>query len=477
VRAYRGLFASALVLIALGLLFWPAKADAADGRLKLLGQYVYPTKADVHNTTVGGLSGITYDAARNVYYAISDDRSEYEPARFYTLEIDVKPDGIGGVRFTDVTFLDSKADEPDIEPYQMFDIDPEEIVLLPNDELLVSSERDRFGRPWIRKFALDGTLLDELPIPDRFMTVRQPGPDGRPVVIKGIRANLGFEGIALSPDARAFYTANEEALAQDGPISTLNDGTVVRVLRYDLVQGAWQPGPEVAYRTEKIFAPPIPPTEFADNGVSALLWVNQIWPDFDLLSMERSFATEVGYDVVIYGVKLAGADSTADLDVLPNPYGGQVATKVPLVHMKDIGVEADNLEGMTLGPRLPNGKPSLIVISDDNFSVFKPAQVNQFLLFELNDSGGAAAPTGALAVRPDLTAAPVAATAPAPTAPPNPRPTAAAPAVVAAAPVQLPSALPRTGTLEVGGPLLALSLLLVGAGVLLRRATASGRRR
>jgi hypothetical protein len=39
---------------------------------------------------------------------------------------------------------------------------------------------------------------------------------------------------------------------------------------------------------------------------------------------------------------------------------------------------------MTLGPRLPNGKASLIVISDDNFSAFDPPQVNQFLLFELD---------------------------------------------------------------------------------------------
>ena len=39
---------------------------------------------------------------------------------------------------------------------------------------------------------------------------------------------------------------------------------------------------------------------------------------------------------------------------------------------------------MTYGPALPNGKPSLIIVSDDNFSTAGAVQVNQFLLFELN---------------------------------------------------------------------------------------------
>ena len=38
-----------------------------------------------------------------------------------------------------------------------------------------------------------------------------------------------------------------------------------------------------------------------------------------------------------------------------------------------------NLEGMTFGPRLPNGHQALLLVSDNNFT---PGQVSQFLLLE-----------------------------------------------------------------------------------------------
>ncbi len=36
---------------------------------------------------------------------------------------------------------------------------------------------------------------------------------------------------------------------------------------------------------------------------------------------------------------------------------------------------------MTLGPRLPDGRQSLLLVSDNNFT---PGQVSQFLLFALD---------------------------------------------------------------------------------------------
>ena len=418
----------------------PAEAGAADGRLRLLGEYSFPSGRQYQGTTVGGLSGITYDAQRNVYYAVSDDRGEVNAPRFYTLEIDIGPGGIGDVRIVGVTTLDSDANTPGIQPYELNAVDLEDIALTPERDLIISSERDQQGRPWLRRFALDGTLLGEIPVPERFLPASQPGPDGKPVQIRGVRNNLGFEGLALSPDGRTLYTANEEALAQDGPISSLAAGTVVRVLRYDRGPGGWQAGPEVAYRTERIFTSPNPPDAFADNGISALLWAKHLWPDLDLLAMERSFATGVGIDVRIFGVRLAGSQRTETLAALPAPFSGPVAEKVPLVRMADVGINADNLEGLTYGPRLPNGKPSLIVISDDNFSAFQPPQVNQFVLFELNETAGPAPAT-------------------APTAAPPGGP----------APAQVPAALPRTGTLAVGDPFLGIGAFLVGIGLALRR--------
>ena len=48
---------------------------------QFLGQQIFPTSTQFQGTTFGGLSSITYDAARDVYYVLSDDQVG---ARFYT---------------------------------------------------------------------------------------------------------------------------------------------------------------------------------------------------------------------------------------------------------------------------------------------------------------------------------------------------------------------------------------------------------
>jgi hypothetical protein len=55
-------------------------------------------------------------------------------------------------------------------------------------------------------------------------------------------------------------------------------------------------------------------------------------------------------------------------------------TKKLLLNMDNLGIYIDNIEGVTFGPKLPDGKSSLLFISDNNFN---PLQKTQFLLFEI----------------------------------------------------------------------------------------------
>ena len=48
-----------------------------------------PHRPRFMGTQVGGLSGIAYDEARGVYYSLSDDPSQFGPARYYTLAVDL----------------------------------------------------------------------------------------------------------------------------------------------------------------------------------------------------------------------------------------------------------------------------------------------------------------------------------------------------------------------------------------------------
>jgi hypothetical protein len=366
-----------VILVAFGLALVPATtgAQVAPARtaapLRFLGEFVYPGGTTFEGTAVGELSGIVYDARRGVYYAVADDRSV---ARFYTLRVDAGPGGIAGVRVEGVTLLDSDAATPGIQRSEPGDTDLEDIVLLPNGDLIISSERDRNNAPWLRRFAPDGRLLAELPIPEKF----RPAPD------RGTRSNLAFEAIGLSPDGNTLFVANEQALVQDGPLATPDAGTTVRLLQYDL-RGAPRPGSEAVYRTEPIFARPDPAGAAADNGVTAVLPARHLLPRFDLLVMERSFVTGTGNDVSIFGVTLAGAEDVAGLAALPAPFTGRTVAKTLLVNMRGAGINPDNLEAMAFGPRLPNGRPSLLVVSDDNLSA---TQRNQFLLFEIDAAVG-----------------------------------------------------------------------------------------
>jgi glycerophosphoryl diester phosphodiesterase len=150
-----------------------------------------------------------------------------------------------------------------------------------------------------------------------------------------------------------------------------------RILRYDLQTGRLDR--EYLYNTDPIFQPPVPPTNFAVNGIVELLPFN----NEHLLSMERSFSVGVpgtGNEIKLYSVALPGATnvlgvpSLAGLDVRP-------AQKTLLFDLGSLGIPLDNVEGMTLGPKLPDGRQSLVLVSDNNFAA---SQFTQFLLFALS---------------------------------------------------------------------------------------------
>lgn len=371
------------LLLALAGVFWPWLVGAQEGPLRLLGQFTFESRRTFGDTTVGGLSGLAYDAKRGVYYAVSDDRGELQAPRFYTLEIDVDASGIRDVRVVGVTFLDSDQATPGVQPYARGDSDLEDIELLADDTLLIASERDRENKPWIRRFALDGSLLGELPMPTAFVPVAETGPDGRPRTVRGVRTNQAIEGMALPPSQDTLYLVNEEALAQDGPVSTAENGTLVRIVRMDLSAKAPHPTAEYVYPVEPVFAVSTDPNVPADNGVSAMLWAHEVLPAYDLLLLERAFAAGAGNDVNIYGVSLGDATDVRDVDALPSPFTGQLARKTLLANVTAAGVKPDNLEALALGPVLPNGHQTLLVMSDDNFSALGSPQVNQFVLFEI----------------------------------------------------------------------------------------------
>ena len=122
----------------------------------------------------------------------------------------------------------------------------------------------------------------------------------------------------------------------------------------------------------------MPATQFAVNGLVELLPLSTQ----SLLAMERSFsvgAPGTGNTIKLYDVDLSDADNVNGFDSLALLLGSITPVeKTLLLDLDTLGIPLDNIEGMTFGPDLPDGRRSLILVSDNNFS---PAAFTQFLLF------------------------------------------------------------------------------------------------
>jgi hypothetical protein len=258
------------------------------------------------------------------------------------------------VRFEDVTTLLA----PGGAAYAPSSVDPEGLALTKDRELIFTSEgiANSLIDPFVRRYSLDGTFLGSLPVPQDFL------PNAART--RGVRQNLGFESAGVAPNGRFLFVATENALVQDGPAASVATGSPARIVRYQLPSGRLDR--EWVYETDPVAEPPSPPTQFSVNGLVELLPLNNRF----LLAMERSFAVgapDTGNTIRIYRVELPGR-------------GGE-ASKELVLDLDELGLPLDNVEGMTFGPRLPDGRRSVVLVSDNNFAA---GQFTQFLLFALD---------------------------------------------------------------------------------------------
>ena len=361
--------AVAVAAVALGPVAGPAGASAPRGPaapLEYLGDTTIPVGMPFAGTVVGGLSSITYDAARDVYYALSDDQGAgftptSTPSRFYTLRIDVSD---GSLDPGDVTVLSTTTLLGlDGQPFPPLSLDPEGMTLTPQHTLVVTSEgiANRGIPPFVREFSLSGQELRDLPVPGYFDPTAPTF---------GVRNNLGFEAAAVTPDGQRLVVGTENALVQDGPAATTTTTSPARILSYHIGHGGSDR--EYVYDTDPVVAPS---NVFTVNGLVELLPLNQQF----MLAMERSFSVGVGNDIRIFRVALPGATNVSGVPDLDEVDGLRPAQKSLLLHLPSTvgGQPLDNVEGMTLGPLLPDGRRALVMVSDNNFT---PGQDTQVLL-------------------------------------------------------------------------------------------------
>ena len=307
-------------------------------------------------TFVGGLSGIVYNPLTGTYFAVSDDRGAGDDGtpRFYEIAIDLSDGTLddGDVSFLDVTALTLEDGTTTLDAITP---DPEGIAIGASGHLFISSERNSDGRiPQIFVFDSDGVKIGELQVDDKFKGLTE---------FQGVRNNLGFESLTITPDQKTLYTATESALAQDGDRSTTETSSAARIIQYDLTTGAAVA--EYVYEVDPIANVPNPAGAFADSGLVELLALDN---QGTLLALERSFsvgAADRGYTGKLYLVQVNGVTNVIGQDKIPTSVDDgeleinvdEIASKTLLADLGDYGIVVDNIEGMTLGPMLPDGPP------------------------------------------------------------------------------------------------------------------------
>lgn len=339
-------------------------------RFRLIGETRLPPGLNFQGTVVGGLSGIDYDPEGGIWYLVSDDRSEHGPARFYTARIAFHANAFDKVELLSAVTIR----RPDGTPYPKapaLDVPaPESLRYDPlTKSLLWTSEgerrRGRIVQPAVRKMALDGKYLDQLALPAMFtITSDRHGP----------RNLLSFEGMTLSPSNRAIWVSMEEAMFQDGPVSSLRQGGLTRLTQFD--RTARRAVAQYAYMLEPIPYPPNPANDYADNGVSEVLALSET----SFLVLERSYAEGRGNSIRLYEANTEDATNVLEMDSL-KPGAFRPMKKRLVLDFASLGLKrVENLQGMSWGPKLANGHRTLVFVADDNFSA---AQATQFVALEV----------------------------------------------------------------------------------------------
>lgn len=339
--------------------------------LELVDQYEIP-KTNYQDTVVGGLSAIAYSREQDLFYVLSDDRGNLSPARFYTFKLGVEQNDaqikIASFEPQEVTLLLDESGQQ----YPQGAIDPEGLAISPRNTIFISSEGNptQDVKPFLAEFELaTGSKLSELRLPQRYLASEKSQ-------LQGIQENLAFESLTINrtglpEDPFRVFTATESALIQDESLAG-EEQSRVRFLHYIV-----NPVGDPVLLAEHLYLLEPAPVEVISNGLTEML---ALQTEGYFLSLERTYGF-AGAGAKIFQVVIGNATDTTNIDSLKgNIAQVQPLRKKLLFDLEDLGIYLDNLEGMTVGPRLPDGSSSLLLISDDNFN---NEQISQLLLFRL----------------------------------------------------------------------------------------------
>lgn len=355
---------------------------------------------------LGGFgSDLVFDQASNQFFGLSDRGPgggliDYIPRiQSFRLGIDRNSGALSTFRLTGTTLLQTASGTgfTGLNPLLANgnaavlgnSLDPEGLVRLKNGNYLVA---DEYG-PSLIEFSPTGREIRRFTPPANLLPRTAAGAldftNGRPTIVNGRQDNRGYEGLTLSPDGKIAYAVLQDPLVNEGAQSDGRRSRNLRIVAYDVATG--QPGAQYVYELESIATinAGIPANQaFTATNQGRSIGVSSIHAlsDGRLVVIERdnrglgvddptaanavglksAFVIDISKATDVSGISIAGSNTL--------PSGVVAATKTPFLDIRAKLAAAgitipEKLEGLAFGPRLANGGVSLILISDNDFSV------------------------------------------------------------------------------------------------------------
>jgi hypothetical protein len=355
---------------------------------------------------LGGFgSDLVFDQRTNQFFGISDRGPgggliDFAPRiQSFRLDIDPVTGAASNFRLTGTTLLKttSGVNFTGLNPLLANEnasvlgnsLDPEGLVRLANGNYLVS---DEYG-PSIIEFNAAGQELRRFAPPANILPRTATGAldftNGRPTIVNGRQDNRGYEGLTISPDGTTAFAILQDPLVNEGAQNDGRRSRNLRIVTYDIATG--RAGAQYVYELESITSinASIPAAQaFSATNQGRSIGVSSIHAlaDGRFVIIERdnrglgvddpTAANAVGLKSA-FVISLASATDVANISLAGSnslPTGVTSVSKTPFLDIRAKLLAAgitlpEKLEGLAFGPRLANGGVSLILITDNDFSV------------------------------------------------------------------------------------------------------------
>ena len=304
--------------------------------LKFFNEQIIETSFSFNQIPVGGLSAIRFDRKTNSFLILSDDKKNH---RFYRFKLKKqKPYQLNLVEQILLKERGFKKLKRNMDP---------EGISLGSHHIFIASEGQQIFTPpeppQIFRFSQKGLLLKAWETPSVFWNLNQ-------IKTHGAQENKGFESLTLDLQKNLLWTATERPLLQDLKVSKKRirlSGFSLKTKKL-LFQFPYSLSDSKAGLVEMLFLKP-----------QVFLTLERTYNKFKKTNRTRLFLTDCR--------KATNLTS-------PPPHSS--CKKKKLFDFKRLGkIKIDNLEGMTLGPKLPKEQRLLVFVSDNNFNKKQKTQI------------------------------------------------------------------------------------------------------